>query len=560
MAEYATLKATIDAYIKQNGVKAITGPILNAVLTAMVGSLGRGYQFMGWATTHGNPGTPDQNVFYIATLPGTYANYGGETVADGEIYFFLWDGEWTSFIVATVPKKVSQLTNDSGYITKAVSDLVNYYTKTQMDTALAGKQQTLISGMTIKTINGESLLGSGDIEIQGGDTSSCVKVTEQSFTDAQKAQARTNIGASDFSGDYDDLTNKPTIPAAQIQSDWNQVDSTAKDFIKNKPSIPTDVVQYVSQTLTDSQQRQARNNIRAIGRGIQVGYEGGDYVSVKIGGDCSLLFGLDIDDIRCSLLVTVGYLSTGINIDAVVLGGTTSYHLDTNDNAAYVYKSGNDYYVVLHMGEDSGSVMVTAVSGTEPTIVNAWVSAPGSLISTNTIRTIPAAQVNADWDAVSGVAQILNKPTIPAAQVNSDWNAMSGVAEILNKPTIPTVPTISTDVESDKASTSKTSCPKSVYDFVRPAVQSSQPAGGMLPNVLYTLGTLTGSVTIALASPADANVVNHYFFTFESGSTAPTITWPAAITGWVGGAAPTINASKHYEVSILNGIAAYLEV
>ena len=32
-----------------------------------------------------------------------------------------------------------------------------------------------------------------------------------------------------------------------------------------------------------------------------------------------------------------------------------------------------------------------------------------------------------------------NKPTIPAAQVNSDWNATSGVAEILNKPTIPTV-------------------------------------------------------------------------------------------------------------------------
>lgn len=30
-----------------------------------------------------------------------------------------------------------------------------------------------------------------------------------------------------------------------------------------------------------------------------------------------------------------------------------------------------------------------------------------------------------------------NKPTIPAAQVNSDWNAASGVAQILNKPTIP---------------------------------------------------------------------------------------------------------------------------
>ena len=32
-----------------------------------------------------------------------------------------------------------------------------------------------------------------------------------------------------------------------------------------------------------------------------------------------------------------------------------------------------------------------------------------------------------------------NTPTIPAAQVNSDWSANSGVAQILNKPTIPVV-------------------------------------------------------------------------------------------------------------------------
>ena len=34
---------------------------------------------------------------------------------------------------------------------------------------------------------------------------------------------------------------------------------------------------------------------------------------------------------------------------------------------------------------------------------------------------------------------LLNKPTIPAAQVNSDWNANSGVEQILNKPTLGTM-------------------------------------------------------------------------------------------------------------------------
>ncbi len=55
-----------------------------------------------------------------------------------------------------------------------------------------------------------------------------------------------------------------------------------------------------------------------------------------------------------------------------------------------------------------------------------------------TIGDVPP-QVNADWNATSGFAEILNKPSIPAAQVNSDWNATSGLAEILNKPTIPVV-------------------------------------------------------------------------------------------------------------------------
>lgn len=45
-------------------------------------------------------------------------------------------------------------------------------------------------------------------------------------------------------------------------------------------------------------------------------------------------------------------------------------------------------------------------------------------------------QVNADWNATSGVAQILNKPSIPAAQVQSDWSAASGVSSILNKPVL----------------------------------------------------------------------------------------------------------------------------
>ena len=95
----------------------------------------------------------------------------------------------------------------------------------------------------------------------------------------------------------------------------------------------------------------------------------------------------------------------------------------------------------------------------------ALVATTGDYNDLDNLPSIPAAQVNSDWNAVSGVAEILNKPTIPAAQiqsdwtqatntavdyiknkptipaaqVNSDWNATTGVAQILNKPTIPSI-------------------------------------------------------------------------------------------------------------------------
>lgn len=49
MAEYSNLSATINAQIRANGVQAITGPVLNAVLTAMVNVLGDGYRLNGVA-------------------------------------------------------------------------------------------------------------------------------------------------------------------------------------------------------------------------------------------------------------------------------------------------------------------------------------------------------------------------------------------------------------------------------------------------------------------------------------------------------------------------------
>ena len=49
-------------------------------------------------------------------------------------------------------------------------NLEDYYTKSETDNLLNEKQPTLVSGVNIKTINNESLLGEGNITITGGGT------------------------------------------------------------------------------------------------------------------------------------------------------------------------------------------------------------------------------------------------------------------------------------------------------------------------------------------------------------------------------------------------------
>ena len=132
--------------------------------------------------------------------------------------------------------------------------------------------------------------------------------------------------------------------------------------------------------------------------------------------------------------------------------------------------------------------------------------------------------------------------------------------DLSNKPTIPEPTTISTDVKTDKNTNAKAAGAKAVYDEVHPPVATVRYSWGMSPNVFYNLGELSGNIIFLFATPDDINIVNHYYFCFDTGSTPPTITWPVEITDWFGVAAPTIVANHHYEISVINGVAAYLEV
>lgn len=111
---YTTLKSAIQAVIKQNGNNEITGALLQQALLSMIDSLGAGFQFVGIATPDTIPGTPDQNVFYIAATAGTYSNFGGIVLADGEVAIISGSGTtWTKETTGIASNVIVSALNES---------------------------------------------------------------------------------------------------------------------------------------------------------------------------------------------------------------------------------------------------------------------------------------------------------------------------------------------------------------------------------------------------------------------------------------------------------------
>lgn len=96
MGNYEELKAAVASVIKTNGNQKITGQVLQNTLTTLISQVGANATFAGIATPDTAPGTPDQNVFYIAGQSGVYANFGGYEVTKNAVAFNNVSGNWVA--------------------------------------------------------------------------------------------------------------------------------------------------------------------------------------------------------------------------------------------------------------------------------------------------------------------------------------------------------------------------------------------------------------------------------------------------------------------------------
>lgn len=183
--------------------------------------------------------------------------------------------------VDEIPTKTSQLENDSKFITADELPSVELPENIATLDDVAKKQDQLISGENIKTINGQSVLGKGNITIEGGNGNVDLSgyVTK---VDADKAYQP--------KGDYAELTDLPT-KVSDLENDKGYIslgDVDLTDYLTKEEAgsayqpkgdyvevVETNeevddvdtlkVVKFVEQSLSEEEKAQARANIGAIG-------------------------------------------------------------------------------------------------------------------------------------------------------------------------------------------------------------------------------------------------------------------------------------------------------
>ena len=305
-----------------------------------------------------------------------------------------------------VPTKTSDLSNDSGYITNEA--LNSYATKAELPTkvsqlendskfinesALDGYAKTAdIPTKTSQLNNDSGYITANDAPVKSVDgatgnvVTNAVKTTAQTLTDAQKQQARTNIGAgtSSFDGNYNSLTNKPTIPTktSQLTNDANYITAAQAPVqsVNSKTgavtlsaadvsAIPSTLTGTAGQVLTKTADGQEwkdvdiptalpNPNALTFTGAVTGSYDGSAAVSVEIpaggGGSGGVNYTLAVDVLASG---TVAAGSTGTVDTGVKLSDLKQYKLFIVSVSGTSNKNLVNWYVKL------GSLCINRVNG-----------------------------------------------------------------------------------------------------------------------------------------------------------------------------------------------------
>ena len=301
-----------------------------------------------------------------------------------------------------IPTKVSDLANDEGYTTNK-GTVTNVSAGT---TQVSGLSLLVNNGTSTPTIttsisnaaNFRAAIGAGTSNLTIGTTATTAKAGNYQPTWSQVTE-KPSFATVATSGSYNDLSNKPSIPAAQVQSNWNA--TSGMGVILNKPNLSTVATSGSYNDLSNKP---------------------------------------SIPTIPSVMTTTEGNAGTA----------TTQRTINA--------KNLKDI-ILNHSPAGARPSSWSQVSG-KPSF--ATVATSGSYNDLSNKPTIPAAQVQSNWNATSGMGVILNKPNLSTVATSGSYNDLS------NKPSIPTIPSILSiaDGKTGTATTQRTISAKNLKEII----------------------------------------------------------------------------------------------
>ena len=147
---------------------------------------------------------------YATSSQGTKADSAVQTIQMNGNTVTKTDGVVDLGTVITAHQNISGKADKSATVSTIAYDTTNK----KLTKTINGTTSDVVTTAQLKT---DMALSKSDVGLGNvGNFKAVSTVASQGLTDTEKANARTNIGAgtSSFSGSYNDLSNKPTIPAA----------------------------------------------------------------------------------------------------------------------------------------------------------------------------------------------------------------------------------------------------------------------------------------------------------------------------------------------------------
>ena len=194
----------------------------------------------------------DKHIQYVSEEEYNTMEQAG-SLRDGTTYFI--EGEYV------IPTKTSELENDSGFLTEHqplktinnesivgtgnitiegfsgdYNDLTNKPVIPTKTSELTNDSGFLTEHQPLKTVNGESLVGTGNIEISGFSGSYNDLTDKPNFSTVATTGSyndlldKPNLSTVATTGSYNDLTDKPTIPSSTVEMVVEFADGTSTTY------------------------------------------------------------------------------------------------------------------------------------------------------------------------------------------------------------------------------------------------------------------------------------------------------------------------------------------